>query len=204
MRFKVEDIFHLARNRVADEIHGTSILENLEFIIKARNEAMEDMKTLMQRHVKPMRVFKLDTDDATEIAAFKATADAATAGGENLYLPKDVAEHELLSVPTNATLNPLPWIESLTDFFNQVTGVPAIIIGGSKDFTEANAKIQYLAFQQTIEEEQLFIEEQVGMQLGLNINLEFPASLENELLSDKTKDGDLSTKPNETTAGSGQ
>ena len=33
----------------------------------------------------------------------------------------------------------------------------------------------------------MYIEEQVGMQLGLAIELEFPASLENELLTDKGK-----------------
>jgi len=84
-------------------------------------------------------------------------------------------------------------------------GVPQIILGGSGEFTEASAKIAYLAFQQNIEEEQLFIEEQVGLQLGMKIELEFPASLENELLSDNKKDGDMTeSKPSETTAGSGQ
>ena len=203
-KFKPEEIFHLARNRVADEIHGTSIIENLEVIILALNESIDDMKTLMHRHVKPMRLFKLDTDDPAEIAAFKAKADEATEKAENMYLPKDVAEHEIVAVPTNATLNPLPWQESLTDRFNQATGVPTIAMGGSKEFTEASAKIAYLAFQQTIEEEQLFVEEQVGVQLGLIIELEFPASLENELLSDKKKDGNQSINPSETTAGQGQ
>jgi hypothetical protein len=53
--------------------------------------------------------------------------------------------------------------------------------------TEATAKIAYLAFEQTIEEEQLYIEEQILSQLNLEIELEFPASLENEMLSDRGK-----------------
>ena len=186
-KFKPTDILHLARNRVADEIHGESLIRAVENIILMRNEAMSDMKTLMHRHVKPINVFKLDTDDAAKIAVFKAKADAATDKGENLFIPKGAVELELLSVPANSTLNPLPWIQQLNQYFFQATGVPQIIVGGSQEMTEATAKIAYLAFEQTIEEEQLFIEEQIGQQLGLEIELEFPASLENELLTDKSK-----------------
>lgn len=203
-RIEPENIFHLARNRVADEIHGESIINNLETIILMRNEAMADMKILMHRHVKPMRVWKVDTENKTKISGFKTMIDKATNDSENIIIPRDTVEHELIAVPNNATLNPLPWIENLGQAFNQATGVPDIVLGSSKEFTEASAKIAYLAFQQTVEEEQLFIEEQCGMQLGIIIELEFPASLENELLSDKKKDGDTSFQPNETTAGSGQ
>ena len=200
-----EKIFHLARNRVADEIHGVSCIDNLETIILALNEATADMKTLMHRHVKPMRIWKVDTENATKIANFKTSIDDATNKAENIIIPKDTVEHELVSVATNATLNPLPWIESLKSRFFQAVGVPEIVVGGTGGvITEASAKIAYLAFQQTIEEEQLFIEEQVALQLGMLIELEFPASLENELLSDKAKDGAQNIQPNETTAGSGQ
>ena len=79
-----------------------------------------------------------------------------------------------------------------------------MIRSGSGESTKPSAKMYNLALQQKVEEEQLFIEEQVGLQLGLEIHLVFPASLENELLSDKAKDGGMATQPNETTAGSGQ
>lgn len=200
-----EKMFHLARNRVADEIHGVSLIESLEDVILAKNEAMSDMKVLMHRYVKPQRIFNLATDDVSEIAAFKLKADKATADVENLYLPKDTVEHEIVAVAANSTLNPLPWIESLNNQFYQTSGVPQIILGGSNEFTEATAKIAYLAFQQTIEEDQLYIEEQTLHQLNLVIELEFPASLENELLSDKGKDVETgAAQPNETTAGVGQ
>ena len=200
-RFEPEDIFHLARNRVADEIHGVSIIDNLETIILMRNEAMADLKTVMHRHVSPINIFNLDTDDTSKIASFKAKADAAVAKGENLYIPLGTVEMDRVSLPQFSTLNPLPWIDALNQYFFQATGVPDIIVGSAREFTEASAKIAYLAFQQTIEEEQLFVEEQMLMQLGLQIELEFPASLENELLSDKAKDGEMAAaQPNDTTA----
>ncbi len=202
--FEPDEIFHLARNRVADQIHGVSVIDSVENIILARNEAITDYKIVMHRNVYPRMIFHLDTDDPTEVAAFKIKMDNAYAKNENIFVPKDVIVPENISVAPNSTLDPKAWIEAQGDFFYEAVGVPQIILGGSGEFTEASAKIAYLAFQQNIEEEQLFIEEQVLSQLNLVIELEFPASLENELLSDKAKDGDETIEPNETTAGSGQ
>jgi len=200
-RIEPEDMFHLARNRVADEIHGTGIVQVLEKTILRINEARSDWKRVLHWNVDPLFIYHMDTDDTTEIAAYKAKMDKLRGTGESIYVPKGVIVPELLSVAGNANLNPLPWIESETDRFYEASGVPKIIVGGVGGITEAAVKIAYLAFQQTIEEEQLFVEENVLSQLNLEINLEFPASLENELLSDKTKDGEeQAAKPNDTTA----
>jgi len=201
--FMPKDILHLSRKRVADEIHGISLIPAVENIILMRNEAMADMKQLMHRHVKPRIIFKLDTDDSTKIASFKAKADAAVEYGENLFIPMGAVEHELLSVPANSTLNPLPWIDRLNSYFFQATGVPQIIVGGSQEMTEATAKIAYLAFEQTIEEEQLYIEEQVLAQLNLEIELEFPASLENEMLNSDNKSETMQASTPEDTSMTG-
>ena len=203
-RFKPEQILHFSRNRVADEIHGVSIIDSLVNIILMRNEAMEGWKRVLQRNIDPLFIFHLDTDDPAEIATFKAKHDAAKGNHESMYIPKDSVVPELVATAANAILNPLTWIDSLNNYFYQAAGVPQIVVGGSGEFTEATAKIAYLAFQQTIEEEQLYIEEQIAIQLGMKIELEFPASLENDLLSDKKKDGGMATQPNETTAGAGQ
>lgn len=202
--FQPNEIFYLPRNRVADEIHGDSMIKALEWTILAMNEAKQDMKILMHRHVKPMRIWKVDEDDPTAIANFKTTVDSIQENAENLFIPKDVVETEIASVAPNQTLNPLPWLERLRNDFYQACGVPQIIVGGSSEFTEATAKIAYLAFQQTIEEEQLFLEEQILTQLNIVVEFEFPASLENELLSDQKKDGAENIDPSETTAGEGQ
>ena len=203
-KFQPEEIFHLSRNRVGDEIHGQSMIDAVESIIQMRNEAMADFKTVLHRNVAPVVIWHLDTDDTTKINAFKAKVEDSRKDVENIFIPKGAVVPEVMSVAPNATMNPLPWIENLNNYFFQATGVPDIILGGSKALTEASSKIAYLAFQQTIEEEQLYIEEQVELQLGIGIELEFPASLENELLSDKAKDGAVNVQPNETTAGVGQ
>ena len=186
-KFRPEEIFHLSRNRAADEIHGDGVIDAVEEDILSIKEAKADMRVLMHRYVKPRIVFKLDTDVDDKINAFKAKADKASDQGENLFIPMGAVDWDLLSVPANATLNPLPWIQSLQNSFWQAVGVPQIIVGGSQELTEATAKIAYLAFEQTIEEEQLYLEEQVLAQLNLEIELEFPASLMNDLISDKEK-----------------
>ncbi len=203
--FEPDEILHLIRNRVADEIHGVSMIESLVNIILMKNEAMSDWKRVLHRNIDPLWIFHLDTDDTTEIASFKTKVDNARGSGENMYIPKDIVVPEMVGVAPNANLNPLSWIESLDDKFYQAAGVPKIILGGIGGITEAAVKIAYLAFQQTIEEDQLFIEEQILSQLNLVIELEFPASLESDLLSDKAKDKTQgAAQPNETTAGQGK
>lgn len=203
--FEPEEVFHLSRNRVADEIHGNSMInERVEQVLLSQVEAMEDMRTLMHRHVKPMRIWYVDEDDPTKISNFKSKVDNANNKTENMVVPKGTVETEIVAVPSNATLSPLPWMEYLDQRLHQGTGVPPIIIGGSKGFTEAAEKMLYLAFQQTVEEHQLYIEEQMLAQLNMVIELVFPASLENELLSDQKKDVESgASQPNESVAARG-
>lgn len=192
-KFQPADIFHLTNKRVADEIHGVSDIEAIEQIILANKESFNDMKKLMHRHVKPMRHFKLDTDDQTKITEFINKVDSMTDKGEDMYTPKGSVEFELVSVPPNATLNPMPWREHLKNYFYQVVGIPQIVLGSANEFSESSAKIAYLAFEQSVDDEQNDIEDQIWNQLGLRITLSFPASLKNELLSDESKDANTST-----------
>ena len=187
-KFKPEDIFHLSHERMADEVHGTRIVSSLEWLILARNEAMSDWKRVLHRNVEPMIIWHLDTDDETEIAAIKAKTDAATSKGENMYIPKGAVVPEVVTVSANATLNPLNWITQLGDYFFQAVMVPQILFGNAKGFTDASGKIVYLAYEQSVKSEQLYIEEQVLNQLNIEIQLTFPASLQNDLISGKDKD----------------
>lgn len=197
-KFKPEKIFHLSRNRTADEIHGESIIPAVEDIILMINEAMTDMKKLMHRHVIPRFKYSLDTDDPTKIAEFKRKEDAANAAGENIYIPQGAVEQELLAVPPNASLNPLPWIEMLTQHFFQAVGVPDIVMGGgSVSLTDASSKIKYLAFEQSTREEQKYLEDQIEAQLNLIVKFEMPAKLENDMMSGKPNEKGSEVNPPE-------
>jgi len=186
--FSPDQIFHLSHDRVADEIHGTRIIASLEWLILARNEAMTDWKRVLHRNIDPLWVFHLDTDDTSEIASFKAKNDGARANGENMYVPKGVVVPELIATAANASLNPMSWIDSLNDYFFQAVMVPQILFGNAKGFTDAAGKIVYLAYEQSVKAEQLYIEEQVLGQLNIEIFLTFPASLQSDMISEVEKD----------------
>lgn len=206
-RIKPDKMFHLSRERVADEIHGTGVVHSVEWIILARNEAMEDWKRVLHRNVDPVWMFELDTDDETEIAAFKTKNDNARASGENMYIPKGAVVATQVTTAANATLNPINWIDRLNDYFFQAVGVPQIIIGNAKEFTDASGKIVYLSYEQCVKAAQLYLEEQVLAQLNIEINLTFPASLQNDAISNTPTETttveeepmEEATQPNDTT-----
>jgi len=187
-KFKTRDIFHICNKRVADEIHGVSDLESLSEIIKANNESFQINKEIIKHFSKPKMTVEIDTDDQTKINDFIIKFDEATNKGENLFYPKGTVKPDVLAVPPNATLNILPWRQHLKDYFYQVVGIPQIILGSSGEFTESTAKIAYLAFQQSVEDDQLYIEDQLWSQLYLKVELSFPATMQNELISDESKD----------------
>src|SRR3990167_882114 len=186
--FQPNEIFHLSRNRLADEMHGEGIIKAVEPIILMRNEAMADWKRVLHRNVEPLWIFHMDTDDTSKINAFKAKMDAARGKGENMYIPLGAVKPELVAAGSN--LQPLSWIDLLNGYFWQACGVPDIVVGSSKTLTEASAKIAYLSFQQRIEEEQLYIEENVLNQLNLVIKLQFPARLQSEAISEVSVEED--------------
>ena len=77
--------------------------------------------------------------------------------------------------------------------------MPEVIMGWGEQTTEASANIIYLAFQQEIEDMQLYNQEAMEMQLTIIVDLEFPASIETAITEDKKKDGPVkATKESDT------
>ena len=209
--FKPEEIFYLAKNRIGDEMHGNSDFEAVKDIILRRNEAITDWQRVLHRNVDPLWIIHADTDDTTELAKIKTDWEGVRKTGETWIVPKGVVVPELVATAPNATLNPLPWIEMQNDLFYETIGTPKIIIGNSKNFTDASSKIVYLGYEQTIKEEQLEMQEQVLSQLNLVIKLPPPASLESGALSGTEHDElqqvnspeipvEEAVQPNDTTA----
>ncbi len=186
--FATDEILHMPWNRLADAIHGTGTVEGVEDIILFHKEAMADMKIVFHRYVKPLIISSVDTDDENEIAAYKTKLEKSIQLGENLVVPKGTVDSiERVSIPQYSTLDPLPWINMLDYQFMRAEGVPEVILGSGKETTEATSKILYLAFQQMIEWNQLFVEECVKSQLEIKINLKFPANIAPDLQAGNAK-----------------
>jgi len=198
-RFRTQEILHLVKGRVADEIHGTGVISAVEDTILARNEAIDDWKKVLHRNINPLKIVYLDTDKESKIKTFISKWEKTVKDKETIFVPKGTTE---VVIPPVQLQDPIRWIEYISGFFFQALGIPQIILGGSQEFTEATAKIAYLAFEETVSENQKDIEEQLWAQLAIRIDLEFPASLENELLSDEKKDvQNGAVQPNDTTTG---
>ena len=194
-KFKAEEMFHIAFNRIADEIHGISEFEKIRVNLDMSNELERDMKVVFHRYVKPLLITEADSDDPTEIAALKNKLDTAMKKGENMIIPKGSVNVQRVSIPQFSTLDPLPWLRNLDKDITIGMGVPNVISGASsEEDTEASSKIVYLAFEQRIKFRQMLWEEKIKNQLGLEIELKFPASIQPDLLVDNKKDGS-SQKP---------
>lgn len=200
IKVAAEDMFHLAYNRIADQIHGQSLSDKLKEIFEMRREAMKDIRVVFHRYVKPLLISVVDTDDPNEIAKYKAKLDKAMAMGENLVVPKGTVDKiERVSIPQFSTLDPLPWLKLLQSEFIKAEGVPSIVTGEGGKGSEAESKMLYLAWQQIVEFNQMFLEEQITLQLNLDVEFEFPANIQPDLEQDNKKDPALNS--NKTKAG---
>jgi hypothetical protein len=186
--FQPNEIFHLAYNRVADQIHGQSVMDKLMPIIEMRGEAMRDLRVVFHRYVKPLLISSVDTDDTAEITSYKNKLDEAMEKGENMVVPKGVVDNiEKISIPQFSTLDPLPWLKLLQDEFLKAEGVPRVVLAIGEAGSDAESKIMYLSWQQIVEFNQMFVEEQTKAQLGIEVEFEFPADITPGLVEENKK-----------------
>lgn len=190
-KFQPEEIFHISNNKVGDQIHGTSDIESQERTLIADNESFEDIKRLMHTQVKPLIIWKLKTDNATKIAAFKAKIEEARKYGDDTFIPDDddTVTHEIVQVnPSNTVFQ---WRDEIRNRFYRNIQLPQIVPGGSGGSTESESKTIYLAFEQIVEHEQRYLEAQIKNQLGYDLDLIPPVSMAPNLQTDTMKDGGL-------------
>jgi len=184
LTFEPKDILHLCNDRVADEIHGTSVIEACEWIILARNEAMDDYRKVLHRNVSPLKIVHLDTDNQTKINTFISMWEKTVKDKETIFIPKGNVEVE---IPNVQLQEPTGWIRYLENFFYVAVGVPKVIVGGSEEFTEASSKIAYLSYEMQYKREQSEFEKDFWNQVQLKIKFETPVSLKNEMLQSEQK-----------------
>lgn len=199
-KFKPNDIFHLCNDRIANEIHGTSVIEAVKWVIDARNEAMTDERKIKHRELS-LGILYVDTDNTTKINAIKTQYANAIKNGELLVLPKDTAEIKDSGVKPQDRIS---WIQYLENFFYQAVGVPRVI-ATSENFTEASSKVGYLTFEPIYTREQVDIENSMFTQLQINLKFNRPPSLGGSVERTEEKNsGQTGFQPSDTQAGSSE
>ena len=199
--FQPEDILHLCNDRIADEIHGTSVIEACEWTILAKNEAMDNWKTVLHRNINPLKLVEVQEDNESKIAIFKAKWEKMTQDKETLFYPKGAVNVTIPPVPLQ---DPTGWIAYLDNQFYINVGVPKTILGGaSGQGTEASNKVDFMSFDQTYIREQTELSADLWNQLYMRIQFPKPASLLDTLQVDQEKDagaavqrGEMQVKPN--------
>lgn len=204
-KFKVDQIFHLSNNRLADQIHGISDIESLDTTLLAELESFADTKKLMHTQAKPFIIFKLKTDDTTKINDFVTKVGNCRNNGDDLFIPDDenLLSYEVVQLnPSNFILS---WRDAIKNRFYRALGLPQVIFGQAQA-TESGGKVEYLAHEQVFEKDQRYLEKQIWKQLGIKINLISPVSLLEALQQDEVKDAQnaIMLQQNDVQAGSGK
>lgn len=200
---KPQQVLHLSNDRIANEIHGCSVITACQWIIDARNEAMSDWRRILHRST--IRVMYIDADNTTRLNDVKAQYAEAIKKGELLLIPAKKPEAEFEDLQAPPVQNFMEWIRYLENFFYQAVGVPKIILGGSQEFTEASSKIGYLTFEQVYMTEQRLLEQDLQNQLGIKIKFNRPASLQEDVASSEAANtGQVGFQMNEMTAQAGR
>jgi len=197
-RYNPEEIYHLSYERIGNEMHGIPFVESLQELICSRNEALDDLRILYHRNIKPIKFFEVETDDTTKLNSVEATINEAYKKSENVIISTGVIkEIKESTTPQYSNLDSLSYIKFLVRIYISACGIPEVVMGWGENTTEASSNIIYLSFQQEIEDKQLYNQEMAELQLGIEFNLEFPASLEQKLQENEEKRGKgTTTQPN--------
>lgn len=182
-KLPINKIFHISNNRIANEIHGASVVESCKNIIDARNEAMADYRRVLHRST--IRIMYVEVDDTERQNAIKTNYAEAIKYGELMLIPAKKGEAEIADYTAPNPEIFLAQIRYLENIFYQAVGVPKIILGGSQEYTQADSKIGYLTFEQPIAAEQRELEQDIWNQLFIRISFERPVSLKDKVQSDE-------------------
>jgi len=180
--WKPSEIFHVANNRIADEIHGIPETEKLQKIIKMRHQSMSDVSVIYHRYGKPTFFYEVDTDDEGEVGRVQVKIDNAIKNFENVITPKGtLTDIKRTSTPQYSSIDPLPWLIYLRSYFTESSGVPDLIRGKSDEVSLAAGKLNVLGYKEKVIFEQLDFSEEIQAQLSLKIGFEEPPQIDIEI-----------------------
>lgn len=198
----IDKMFHLSNDRVADNIHGQSIIESLVWNIEAQEEA----RRVHRKKVKNsgiIGIIEVDIQDTTKITTLKTPIKEGVEEGNFLLVPKDVLAVKPWDVKVD-TAGTIAWLNYLDDEFYMMIGIPKVILGGSSE-TEGDKKMSYVSFEQVYMRAITELKADIWNQLAIRIEFDKPASITPALADNQIKNtSQVGFQPNDTTAGVGE
>jgi len=191
---KIQNMLHSQNKRLGDQIHGTSQIDAVKWIIDARNEALITNRMLEKRG-RALGIVYYKTNSEGKIAYANSQIEKAVKEGQMVGLPEDTAKIE--DFPMKPLSERMDWIRYLEAFFYQVFGVPRSI-ATSDGTSEVGGINGHLIFEPIYAKEQLELESDLWNQVGVKIKFNRPPSLAPQTQENAEKNtGQTEIQPNE-------
>lgn len=174
--FQPHEIFHLVNDRVADQVHGDSVVAALKWLIDSRQEAMQDWRRISHRST--IRIIYAEEDNPTKLANMKTQYKDAVNKGEVMILPGKRTEYEAQDLNLPPVEAFLAWIRYLENAFYKAVGVPKTLAGDAEGIPESGGKMVVLTHEPTYIREVTALEADIWNQLAIRIKFNRQASLQ--------------------------
>ena len=170
---KIRDMYHTSNKRVGDQIHGTSQIDAVKWVIDARNEALITNR-MIEKRGRALGVYYYKSNNEGKIIKAGREIEAANKKGQMLMLPEGTGKIE--DFPTKPLAERMEWIRYLENFFYQVFGVPRSLVT-SDGTSEVGGIGGHIIFEQIYGKEQLDEEQNTWNQLARKVKWNRPPSL---------------------------
>ena len=191
-----KNMYHSSNKRIGDQVHGTSQLDAVRWVIDARNEALITNRMLEKRG-RALGIVYYETNNAGKIEYANEQIEKAVKNGQMVGLPKDTAKIE--PFPMKSLAERMDWIRYLENFFHQVFGVPRSI-ATSDGTSEVGGINGHLIFEPIYGKEQTDEEANIWNQMARKIKFNRPPSLAPQTQENQDKNtGTTQIQPQEAT-----
>lgn len=172
-KVKVRDMYHTSNKRIGDQIHGTSQIDAVKWVIDARNEALITNR-MIEKRGRALGIVYYKTNNEGKIAYANEQIEKAVKEGQMVGLPEGTAE--IKEFPSKPLSERMEWIRYLENFFYQVFGVPRSLVT-SDGTSEVGGIGGHIIFEQIYGKEQLDEEQNTWNQMARRVKWNRPPSL---------------------------
>ena len=191
---KLNEMLHSQNKRIGDQLHGTSQIDAVKWIIDARNEALITNR-MIEKRGRALGIVYYETNNAGKIEYANSQIEKAVKNGQMVGLPKGTAE--IKEFPQKPLSERMEWIRYLETFFYQVFGVPRSI-ATSDGTSEVGGINGHLIFEPIYAKEQVELEADLWQQAAIKVSFNRPPSLAPKTQENAEKNtGQTTIQPNE-------
>ena len=193
-----ENMLHSQNKRIGDQVHGTSQIDAVKWIIDARNEALITNR-MIEKRGRALGIVYYKTNNQGKIEFANKAIELAVRTGQMVGFPENTAE--IVPFPQKSLQERMDWIRYLETFFYQVFGVPRSI-ATSDGTSEVGGKMGHVIFEPIYTKEQIDLEEDLWTQQQIQITFNRPPSLGGlqPQLNEEKNTGQIGIQPNDVSA----